>query len=239
MLFEPLLEPHAHALFERELRSLGRVFGERRDRDVLCLQTLPDAAGHLDADWIGQLRQVAEADRAASFGPVREALQGAGLTGLVLGLAAWCEDGIEDPARLGDRKSFGKRLDALAPRLLDRLARKVKRRIADAADAEGRHALRKSLKKLRYGTEFVAGLYRPKAVKAYRHRCETLQELLGTINDAHVTPGLVGGLIDEQHTELAPAVGMLAAWIERRGDKAIGQLEDAIEEFRAAKPFWH
>jgi triphosphatase len=65
VLFAPLLEPHAAALFERELKRLGQVFGARRDRDVFCLQTLPNAAHDLGTGRLDRLRPPAEAYRAA------------------------------------------------------------------------------------------------------------------------------------------------------------------------------
>jgi len=237
VLFAPLLEPHAAALFERELKRLGQVFGARRDRDVFCLQTLPDAARDLGADRLDRLRPAAEAYRAAANGPVQEALHGAGLTALALGLAAWCEEGVAHPAHLG-RKRMGKRLRAVAPDRLDRMARKVARRARRADTPEGLHGLRKSLKKLRYSTEFVAGLYRKKAVKRYRKRCAALQELLGTINDARVTPRLADEMLGARGTELAPAVAALAAWSADQERKALGGLADASKKFRRAEPFW-
>ncbi len=237
VLFAPVLEPHAAALFERELKRLGQVFGERRDRDVFCLQTLPAAARDLGTDWIDRLRPPAEAYRARADGPVQAALHGAGLTSLALGLAAWCELGVEHPSHLG-RKRMGKRFRELAPDLLDRMARKVARRGKRANTPEGLHGLRKSLKKLRYSTEFVAGLYGKKAVKRYRRRCEALQELLGTINDARVTPRLAEAMLGEQGVELAPALAGLAEWSARQERQAVRQLDDALCRFRRARPFW-
>ncbi len=237
VLFAPLLEPHAVALFEGELRRLGQVFGARRDRDVFCLQTLADAARDLGAAWIDRLRPPAESYRAAANEPVQEALHGAGLTSLALGLAAWCEEGITHPAHLG-HKRMGKRLAAITPDLLDCMARKVARRAKRADSPEGLHGLRKSLKKLRYSTEFVAGLYGKNAVKRYRKRCETLQELLGTINDARVTPRLADDMLGPRGTELAPAFAELATWSAAQERKALRQLGDALIDFRRVEPFW-
>jgi inorganic triphosphatase YgiF len=237
VLFAPLLEPNAAAPFERELKRLGQVFGERRDRDVFCLQTLPAVASNLGAAWIDRLRPLAEAYRASANGPVQEALHGAGLTSLALGLAAWCEDGVEQPAHLV-RKRMGKRLATVAPALLDRMARKVARRAKRADTPESLHGLRKSLKKLRYSTEFVAGLYDKKAVKRYRKRCEALQELLGTINDARVTPRLADDMLGSRGTELAPAFAELATWSADQERKALGRLDDTLRKFRRTEPFW-
>ena len=85
---------------------------------------------------------------------------------------------------------MGKRLGTLAPSLLDRAAGKVKQRGRHSGrlSAVERHALRKSLKKLCYDVESLAGLYRPHAVKIYRVRCEALEDILGVGNDVAVTP---------------------------------------------------
>ena len=83
-------------------------------------------------------------------------------------MAAWVEDGSAQPALLGDKR-MRRRLAKLAPELLDRLAGKVAKRgkrIGRRSDEE-LHALRKSLKKLRYGVDDLAGLYGRKRVKAY------------------------------------------------------------------------
>ena len=75
------------------------------------------------------------------------------------------------------------RAPRLAPELLDRVATKVLqrgKRLGRRSDEE-LHALRKSLKKLRYGVDDLAGLYRPKAVKAYLRGCKELQKLLGSM----------------------------------------------------------
>lgn len=238
VLFAPLLEPHAAGLFERELKRLGQVFGERRDRDVFCLETLPEAGKELGTTWIDRLRPLAEAFRAAADQPVQEALRSAGLTGLSLGLASWSEEGVEQPRRLGGKR-MGLRLAESAPDLLDRMARKVEKRSRRAGDPQGLHDLRKSLKKLRYGAEFVGSLYKRKPVKRYRKSCEALQELLGAINDARVTPRLAEAMLDgAQATELAPAIAELAAWSARRERQALRRLDDALDAFRQATPFW-
>lgn len=237
VLFAPMLEPNATRLFTDELRRLGRVFGARRDRDVFCLETLPALVENGPAGWIGPLRTLAERDREAAQLPVREALHSPGLTSLALGLAAWCEDGVMEPGLLGDKR-WGKRLDAVAPGLLDRLARKVAKRAQRIDRPERLHDLRKSLKKLHYATDFVGSLYGRKAVKRYRNRCQALQELLGTINDARVTPRLAESLVHERSLELAPAIAALSAWSVKRERTARRHLRGALRGFEASAPFW-
>ena len=126
----------------------------------------------------------------------------------------------------------------MAPDLLDRMARKVARRGKRADTPEGLHGLRKSLKKLRYSTEFVAGLYGKKAVKRYRKRCEALQELLGTINDARVTPRLADEMLGPAAPSSHPLSRHSPPGAPTRSARRSRRLDDALAKFRRAKPFW-
>ncbi|MBO0710328.1 MAG: CYTH and CHAD domain-containing protein [Acetobacteraceae bacterium] len=236
-LFEPAFERGAFDLFARELRRLGRIFGARRDIDVFCTEILPAAAHDIASSWIDRLAPRAEAYRQRMEPGLHAALQSPGFTGLILGLAAWCEDGTVDPARLG-RRDMGQPLAKVAPRLLDRMARKVARRSRHIDDPVAMHDFRKSLKKLRYGAEFFAGLYDRQAVKRYRKRCSALQDVLGAINDARVAPRLAAELADAPGMELAPAVATLAAWSAEREQRALAKLAKARASFDEVRPFW-
>jgi CHAD domain-containing protein len=92
--------------------------------------------------------------------PQTETELAASFTALVLGLAAWTETGREHRRLLGNKR-LERRLSRIVPGLLDRLLRKVEKRgraIAPDASPAALHPLRKSVKKLRYGVEFVASL---------------------------------------------------------------------------------
>ncbi len=235
-LFEPYLEPHAASRFAAELRRIGQVFGEARDWDVFCLQILPkalDAAGA--AGWRDLLLQPARGKREAAYRHFEQEVHAAPFTGLVLGLAAW----VEQSNLLGD-DALERPIKDLCPRLLDRLAHKVKRRgrhIGRRSDAE-RHALRKSLKKLRYGIDYLHGLYPHKSVKAYLHHCKELQETLGDINDAATAIELASGLGEAARPDLAPAIGALAEHLDRQRDDALHNLSKHWKAFRAEPRFW-
>jgi CHAD domain-containing protein len=240
VLFGTHLEPHATARFAAELKRLGRALGEARDWDVFCLDTLPEALDDApEAGWEHLLRDSAETERQAAHRRVEEEIGRPALTGFVLGMAAWIEDGSARPALLGDKR-MGRRLAKLAPELLDRLAGKVAKRGKRIGRRSGEelHALRKSLKKLRYGVDDLAGLYGRKAVKAYLQGCKELQELLGRMNDAAVAVALAERLTAGDGSGLAPAVGALARWSEGRRDKAAKRLSGAWATFRKTSPFW-
>ena len=80
-----------------------------------------------------------------------------------------------------------------APKLVERLERRVVRRghnIADRSDEE-LHALRKALKKtVGYSVEFLSSVCRDKQAKAYLHVIKKLLKHLGSLNDAVVVVAL-------------------------------------------------
>jgi CHAD domain-containing protein len=126
-------------------------------------------------------------------------------------------------------------LSDLAPALEARLERKVLRRgrhIRKRRDEE-LHSLRKALKTLRYGVEFLAPLHKSKQVRAYLHACKTLQEQFGTINGAAVAVDLAERFNGGRYAEMVPAVAELAGWAEARRTEARHRLPDAWRAFKA------
>jgi CHAD domain-containing protein len=176
----------------------------------------------------------AEAERAAAHERLAAELAGPGLTKTVLGLAAW----VEAPGSLAGRAgsdALSKPLSALAPKLEKRLERKVRRRgrhIGQRSEEE-LHDLRKALKKLRYGMEFLTPLHQEERVKSYLHHCKLLQEQLGAINDAAMAVTLAERL-GIQDASLASAVEALRAWARQRRMQAMAQLPQAWGEFKKA-----
>jgi inorganic triphosphatase YgiF len=239
-LLQPCLERRAYRRFDGELRRLGQVFGEARDWDVFALETLPaaerDAPG---ADHVRLLGAAAAARREAAHTAVRIELASAGFTGLVLGLAAWVDEGAATPALLGDAV-LGQRVETIAPALLDRLADSVAKRGRHLGRASGEdlHRLRKALKKLRYGVEFLEGVYRHRSVRWYLNSCKVLQEQLGTVNDAAMTGHLAERLAADGTAGLAVAVAALAAWGGARGETAVGHVPKLWKAFTAEPRPW-
>ena len=238
VLFQPHLEPHAAARFEAELRRVGRVFGEARDWDVFCTETLRRADADFDAD-VELLLARAAPPRDAGHRRLRAELAGPAYQRLFEGLVEWVDRAQADLAAFGDGK-LRRDLPRVAPELLDRLARKTRRRGRHlrARPLDELHALRKSLKKLRYGVDFMSGLYGHKRVHAYRHGCKALQEALGRVNDATAAIRLAETLDDGDRADLAPAVGALTQWAERGRTRALGELPPAWKQFRHANRPW-
>jgi triphosphatase len=235
-LFQPFLEPHAAALFQDELRRLGRVFGGARDWDVFCLQILPEVLEtERDAGWRDLLLEPATMARAAAHTDFIGEIRDPAFTRLVLGLASWAEEmrlpGLSDPQQP---------IEDLCPALLDRLAAKVARRglqIRRRSAAE-LHALRKSLKKLRYGIDFLRPVFDPAPLKSYLRDCKKLQQTLGDINDTVTATALAERLVKGTRLDLAPAVAALAEQLDRRRGGARSSLAKRWDAFSDQPRFW-
>ncbi len=238
-LFERYLDPAAAWRFNTGLWRFGEIFGMARDWDVFCLETLSAAKADLPAERLEDLNIVAEVNRQFAHAAVAETVRGHDFTAMVLGLEIWAEAGAAQPSTLGDGQ-MGQRLGTLAPSLLRRAAGKVKQRGRNALQhsVTKRHELRKSLKKLCFDVESLAGLYRPGAVKIYSSRSEALEKLLGLANDAVVTKRLALSLVMPSRPDLAKPAGALTRWSARRGRQALRGLKPALKDFRAAPAFW-
>jgi CHAD domain-containing protein len=84
-------------------------------------------------------------------------------------------------------------IEKFAARRLDALWRKVKRKGARLGDLEESelHRLRVTIKKLRYGVEFLAPLYPGKRVRKFASSLEQMQDCLGLIHDGMVSRQIV------------------------------------------------
>ncbi len=114
----------------------------------------------------------------------------------------------------------------------------MRTRLQPGASSSELHPLRKSLKKLRYGVEFLASLYPKKAVKRLVKRMKALQQSLGVINDAATATRLAGRLAGGGHLELGVPVGALAGSREDASRAAMRKLGKQWADFRAEDRFW-
>lgn len=232
-LFSPHLEQHATRLFEDELRRVGRTIGEARDWDVFCDEILPQVSETAEArKCAGMMRAPAEARRAAAHERCVRQLQDPSFRALVLGLAAWIEEGRADSAQVGD-KILKRDMKDIAEKLLDGLdAKATKRGRAVRPDAEAAelHPLRKSLKKLRYSAEFLQSIFPPKRANRFLRHLKNLQDALGEINDAAMATRLAEGLAADKRLELAPSVAAISS---AQGRAARGAMKALVKLWRA------
>jgi len=235
-LFEQYLEPHSAVHFDHALRRLGQVLGEARDWDVFLTETLPCVDDHATGvDWIGPLRALARERQHAAHQAAKKAVLEPAFTRFVLAFQAWSHD--RETAVAHDRATLP--LEQAAPDMLDRLARKVDRRRAksDPHDPASLHRLRKSLKKLRYGIEYLQGLYGEKS-KRYLKRCNALQKQLGRLNDLENLTRLSDQLANDNRLDLVPALGMLGNRSAALAAPDLKDLDGVAAKFDERPPFW-
>ena len=235
VLFEPHLAPHIAAPFEAALRRFGRLLGDARDWDVFIWESIP-AAEHdgIDRTWLDMLADRAGPIRARARVTARTLAAAGEFTAFILAMAGW----VETLGALGPTAQPA--LIEAAPVLLDRLHGKALKRGRHIASLDGEelHSLRKTLKKLRYGSDYLASLYDRKAVKKYRKACNRLQDLLGIVNDAATAERLLAMLGEADDLHLTPAIGLFARWSERKRDIALAELPAAWEGFASAEVPW-
>jgi inorganic triphosphatase YgiF len=239
VLFAPHLEPNATQRFGDTLRGFGHALGPGRDWDVFLAETLPEATENSDERaWLAQLAAPAQEAQGSAYTGARHLLDMPEFTGFILAFAGWTEGRLW--AAPGEEDLLDEPLATHAPKMLDRLADKVHKRGRHLAKCslEELHALRKAIKKLRYATEYLAGLYPDKPVKDYRRACASALEMLGLINDTVTTDLIVGSLADGRRTHLAPAVSLLSRHCAERRKDARNALPDGWAALRDAEPFW-
>ena len=126
----------------------------------------------------------------------------------------------------------------LRERLAQRLNRWHRGVVADAQsfdllDDEGRHRLRKHIKRLRYAAEFCASVFDEAAVQSYLKGLRALQERLGTLNDVAVGISLYSAAAPHD-TRALFALGWLAAQRER----ALRACRPDLQRFIELPRFW-
>ncbi len=195
-----------------EWRLLTNQLGDARNWDVFATEWMPElAAGdptpagapegsaHALEAWVQQQRRAAWQRAADALASREHALRLLAFTRAVLCLqpadpvgAAAVGDGLAVWARtiLRERHA-GLRQQA---------------RVARRMGPEGRHALRISLKKLRYAQEFLASVLPPKRVARSTAVLADAQELLGRLNDLSTAHTLLGCMA------AGPASALVVHW---------------------------
>jgi inorganic triphosphatase YgiF len=235
ILFAPLLEERTRSRFEDELRHLGDCLGTARDWDVFAGDTLPAAASDgVAIGWIESLQAAAETKRHGAHQAAKKAIGAPSFARFAVAFRAWSACEAAALAHGGDRA-----MGALAPGLLDRLERKLAKRLGDIDedDTATLHAVRKSAKKLRYGVEYFDALFGPEAGR-YAKRCNQLQKKLGTLNDFETATRRIVDLVGDGRLDLAPAAGALSNWCEARRPKRLKKAVKACTTFARQDPFW-
>jgi len=245
-LFRDFLPSDRAQSLRGELRWLGRELGVARDLDVFLAETLELLASRFAEDAaLKRLRDDTRELRDATYAHLRECLGSQRYARLVLQLGRWisARGWLDQPLSPASARLYAPARDE-GCRILDRRHRKVRRlgKHFSERPVEELHALRIELKKLRYGVEFLMGLYPRRAGVRYVKRLAALQDGLGHLNDVATARRLLGETLEWMGPEAGPAhqaaAGFVAGWTARGATLQFSRLTKTWKAFAAADVFW-
>lgn len=215
------------------LRALVAAAGAARDLDVLLDSTLPRlAAGGADPGAVAELGRHFAGERDRARRGLLDACRDPAAAALLLAIDGWI-------ARLPalDSRPLAVPLADFAPALLDRCARRLRRkgRHPLRLDAEARHDARIAAKELRYAGDGFASLYEAAPAEAWLHALAQLQDTLGELNDLAVLDARLRDNAPPGHGSAAARVRTLIAAAERGLHEP---LRAHWRHWRAQPPFW-
>ena len=233
-LFSPLLPPRLVEPLLPQLRELMSVLGRARDLDVLLaeiaepvLQALPDEPRL--AALVGIITDRRFDARKTALRFLRSPRHGSIVLQALDTLNAKIEPPKVDAGRtattVAEDTPFALTLIDFATNRLRRLRKKVLQ-LATAAsidDPTSLHALRISIKRLRYALEFFAPLAKPKAMRRLLLQLAQLQDTLGQINDLANAGDLLMGCAKDD-PRLREAVTLIGGWHGPRYQKLLKEV---------------
>jgi triphosphatase len=175
--FRKLVHRRRGDAIDRRLRTLLHSLGATRDWDVFCR-----------LDWPPALRSEAESLRNKAGRVARNVMRSAKFRETIYATRDWARSGPwrkhADPAEP---------LLAFAHRALHRLHKRLREAAAgiDWQDASRRHRVRIRVKRMRYGSECFAPVFRKTELQRFLKHIKQLQTILGELNDIFVQKRLL------------------------------------------------
>lgn len=231
------------AAFGKSLKWVAAVLGDVRDLDVY-LERLPEYAKLLpeeDREALAPFRDHLEREREKARARMLRALETRRYAGFLERFEAFLLRGA--PARPA-LPAARERVTAAAPRRIRKALRRALRQgraIPEDPPAADLHALRITMKRLRYACEFFADLY-GKPMKQFIRSVVELQDLLGAHQDACVAGATLRDFAlrhpsnrGRQGLSAVLALGQLVAAQERAAAEARAGFRRAFDHFDRKK----
>ncbi|WP_288902520.1 CYTH and CHAD domain-containing protein [uncultured Sneathiella sp.] len=228
--------------FEELAQRFGATVGELRDADVLLSDIFLPAARRLaDTPKCVALHDALIAHNAGKRKAVRDSLQSADWTRLKLYCLFF--DLLVDRALAPSGAEFRdpgvlEHADKALAKCWRRVSRWGKR--IDTLTEEERHSMRKSLKSLRYVTEFFLPLYSAKKAKPFLKKLERLQDVFGYLNDVTMSRELLA-IVRHQRAagpDLTLEASAICHWHLGRADMAWQDARKYWKKLSKTDRFW-
>jgi triphosphatase len=253
-LFADILQDPQTAALKHELKWLTGELGPARELEVLVTRVVaPVKRRHSRLQGISSLSRDLKQQRAAALARAQDAAQSERFRALTLDIAGWLEAGQwlrpqDDLIR--DRGDVPVEIPAVEQ--LTRRFKKIRKKgkMLTRLDARSRHKLRIQAKKVRYASEFFAGLFPGKKASKRREKflsaLEFVQDCLGDLNDIAVHEDRITAIADESRrsrrrrasSKRAFAAGLLTGREDARLDAVLQRAADAHAALTGIKPFW-
>lgn len=239
-IFGPLLESSRAAALTEGAKWLAAEVGRLRDVEACGLDIVaPQATAYPDEASLSFIQTGLHRRAETLRSDLREVLAGERVQAFLFDLAsfaalpAWSAGA--EPAASPSAREF-------AATALDTCWRKVRKRARkiETLSEEQRHELRKTLKRLRYAVEFLAGYFAAKRTRPFLKRLKSLQTVFGQLNDAAMTRVLLSDpdLIDTA----SPTAQRGAGWLigASQAESALGwrEAKAAWRKLADADKFW-
>jgi inorganic triphosphatase YgiF len=248
---KPMLTAAHHHWVSEDLRWLTHSLAPARNWDVFVgdlLRTVSDALSNRPE--LEKLLRAADRCNRAALDDAKQAILSERYTGAILRLLrrfaarGWRDQPISENATL-----LLAPISNVAPSVLERLHRKVRRRCKrfELLAPSERHRLRIALKKLRYTIEFLESLFdkQKHKVRAFLHRLKLLQDELGHANDVRIAYDLLEQMLGKGgHVQgcfdsaIDRAGGIVLGWHERDLADRESLLRKHVKSFKRVDEFW-
>jgi inorganic triphosphatase YgiF len=241
-VFKPVIRAKSFLDMKRDVRELTQLIGKLRDADVLAADIVKPSLEH--GAWavpVEPLREVLDKHRSEIRMEVRRKLASSASHRLRMRLAL-LPIIADAPSSREVKKKASRPVRAFARKAIEKCWERVveRGRHIEELTEEGRHALRKDLKALRYAIEFFAALYPAKRVARFTAKLELLQDLFGYLNDvagARRLAQLPAGA-DIGDGEARDAIGYVIGWHTARAEDTWRQARAKWKQFEAMPRFW-
>ena len=227
-----------------ELARLAGALGPARDLDTFETALLEPARDALaDEPGLDDLATAIEGSRRVAYDRVREEILSARYTPAMLRLLRWFDGHtLRRQPTSGSGALLASPIREIAPRLLDRRRRRVRRRSKGFAQItpQQRHKLRIAAKKLRYTIELFESLFDQDDLHKFVSRLKRLQDDLGYANDVRVGHELLTELTARapRASSVAGAGARVLAWHDQVLAEGERKLHKRLRRLNHARPFW-
>jgi len=230
-LFREVIGAQRAAAWRSQLGGAAAALGVARDWDVFATESLPPAAAAYGDRVAARSLEAAVARRRRNAREAaREILRAPQHARVVLEIARWLS--TPDPAAIDAGCAP---LEEFASKII---RKRHKRLLAGAKGLEKmspaeRHQVRIDAKRLRYGVEGFAAVFKARRVKRYVRGLTALQDALGRANDAATAQRLLAELDPS-----APFAAFAQGWFAAREQDDTDLLQGFVARLSECKRFW-